>query len=286
MSRLATGLRPRVRVHSTMPLSPVQLGPGLRVIQDNSVGAAGPKARFSHCPVSYFDIAKLRSKGPRPAADVGSPHDSTRKLVDLGSQSAGAWWCAEGGWPSPKPKVITEVFYVLSGHGCVTDADGTRHFMGPGDLVVLPKGHTGRWDVLEDFHKVWVNTDHPDIGRKPTAVVAPYSSFAPHHLESHGLHSDAIPLSVANSPVTASRDVYENQHMQVGISTITPGSFTISNGPNTSKCFLVLEGVFFLSGADGSGQRCVAGDTVCLPKNWSGTVDVIETVKKIHVNRM
>jgi len=30
-----------------------------------------------------------------------------------------------------------------------------EHYFGPGDNVIIPKGHTGRWDVYEPIHKVW-----------------------------------------------------------------------------------------------------------------------------------
>jgi len=46
----------------------------------------------------------------------------------------------------------------------------------------------------------------------------------------------------------------------------------------------VLEGVFFLTNTDGTARRCVAGDTVVLPKGWAGMWDVIETVKKVWVD--
>lgn len=56
----------------------------------------------------------------------------------------------------------------------------------------------------------------------------------------------------------------------------------------TTECFHVLEGVFFLTpknsssdGGGGTAQRCVAGDTVILPKGWSGRWDVVETVRKV-----
>ena len=46
----------------------------------------------------------------------------------------------------------------------------------------------------------------------------------------------------------------------------------------TTRGFHVLEGAFFLTGADGAtATRCVAGDTVLLPRGFTGTVDVLET---------
>jgi len=241
-------------------------------------GTAGPE--FSHCSNSYFAIDKLTPKGPRKNADIGSPHDASRPLAKLESTSAGGWWCAAGGWPSPTPRGTTEAFYVFSGHGCLTDADGEQHFMGPGDLVVLPKGWTGRWDVLQDIHKVWFVTDHPDTDQNrnnPKATVVPYSNFAPQYLTQRGLQTGA-----PDSPNAAFQIVHDNGHMRVGCSTFSTGSFTVSSRP-TTECFHVLEGAFFLTNANGSAQRCVAGDTVCLPKQWSGSWDVIAPVKKIWV---
>lgn len=139
---------------------------------------SGGTESFSYASRSFFDIEYLTPKGPRANADVGEPHDATRKLVDLGSTSAGSWWCAEGGWPSLTQRATTEVFYVLSGHGCLTDMDGTRHYFGPGDTVILPKGWAGRWDVQEAIHKVWCVHDHPRIEERASIIRA---MVVPHH---------------------------------------------------------------------------------------------------------
>ena len=234
--------------------------------------------KFTHGPISYFDIDKLKSKGPRSNADVGQPHDSTRPLVKVGSLSTGSWWCAAGGWPSPAPRATTEVFYVLKGHACVTDLDGTRNFFGPGDLVILPKGWSGRWDVLQDIHKIWMVTDHADVLGSTGAIIKQYNSFSPQQLTPSGVRENAS----HGSPETASDTYLDNGHMSVGAWTCSPGSFQASQR-STSEAFHLLEGVCFLTNDDGSSHRCVAGDTVLLPKGWSGHWDVIETVKKLWV---
>ncbi len=237
---------------------------------------------FSHAPLSHFSVDKLASKGPRKNADIGSPHDSTRPLVTVGNLKAGSWWCAAGGWPSPNLRTSTEIFYVLSGHACVTDMDGTNNYFGPGDVVVLPKEWSGRWDVLEDIHKVWVTVDHPDLlyGIVDTtkAIVKPYSNFAPHNLTPSGVRADAT----HGSPSTASDTYLDNGHMSTGIWTCTAGSFPVSERA-TTEAFHLLEGIAFLTNSDGSARRCVAGDTVVLPRGWSGQWDVIEPVKKVWV---
>ena len=110
---------------------------------------------FPFAKANYFDTSFLVSKGPRATFDWGAPADATRKLCDDGLLRVGAWYCTNGGWESPNPKAATEVFWVLSGHGKLTDADGVEHYFGPGDNVIIPKGHTGRWDVYAPIHKVW-----------------------------------------------------------------------------------------------------------------------------------
>ena len=88
---------------------------------------------ISYASPDYFALSNLQSKGPRKA-DWGIPTEATRGLADDGILRVGAWYCSEGGWPSPNPKAHTEIFYVLEGHACLTDADGMKHYFGPGDV--------------------------------------------------------------------------------------------------------------------------------------------------------
>ena len=236
-------------------------------------------ATFTHASFSFFAPENMTAKGPRKNADVGQPHDATRSLVEVKSTSTGSWWCAEGGWPSPALRETTEVFYVFSGHGCVTDTDGMKHFFGPGDTVVLPKGWSGRWDIMEPIHKVWVVHDHPVIEETSNpirAVITSYNSLSPQYLNQHGARPDVT----HGAPVTASRTVYDVGPTKVGCWTCTPGSFRVVSHATT---FHLLEGIMVITNTDGSGQRCVPGDTVVFPRGWTGHWDIIETVKKLWV---
>lgn len=264
--------------HPLEPQPPEPLPEGVSIYGGDSV------TTFTHAPFSYFAVDKLTPKGPRANADVGQPHDATRPLVSIGSTcstSVGSWWCSEGGWPSLALRPTTEVFFVFSGIGRVTDLDGMWHEFGPGDTVILPKGWSGRWDIIEPIHKVWVVHDHARIEETSNpirAVVAPYSNLEPEYMDPQGERPDAI----HGSPHTALQTIYSVGPMQVGCWMCTPGSFPVVRHPET-ECFHVLDGVFFLTNADGSARRCVAGDTVVLPKGWTGVWDVIETVRKLWV---
>ena len=100
--------------------------------------SSGKSTGFCHVPLEYFAFDNLSSKGPRASYDWGTPQDWSRQLADDGVFSAGSWYCSEGGWPSPNGKAVTEVFYVLDGHGMLGDSDGAKHFFGPGDTVIIP----------------------------------------------------------------------------------------------------------------------------------------------------
>mmetsp|Transcript_12823 Transcript_12823/g.28890 ORF Transcript_12823/g.28890 Transcript_12823/m.28890 type:complete len:353 (-) Transcript_12823:297-1355(-) len=236
---------------------------------------------LAHAPRSYFDIPKLTPKGPRNNPDVGEPHDSSRKLAQMGMLRSGSWWCAEGGWPSPNARATTEIFFVLSGHGCLTDMDGARHFFGPGDTVLLPKGWSGRWDVMEAIHKVWFVVDHLQIeeyGYPIRVLVTHYHQFAPQHLKQQGIRGDALDDT---TPSPASSTLYDVGPTKVGIWTCSSGSFPMKS----PLCgFHVLEGVLLMhNDEDATTQRVVAGGTVVIPKGWTGYWDVIEPVKKLWV---
>ena len=99
----------------------------------------------------------LEDWGPRPGADSGQPHMSGRILCTTADDSVevGVWACTTGGWAiTDRPD--TETVRILSGLARLTDAAGTSVDLGPGDVLVLPKGWSGRWDILEPVRKLYV----------------------------------------------------------------------------------------------------------------------------------
>ena len=249
---------------------------------------------IAYADADYFALDRLKSKGPRATAEWGSPADATRKLDDDGNFRVGSWFCTPGGWPSPNPKAHTEVFYMLSGHGCLGDSDGVMHYFGPGDTIVIPKGHTGRWDVHDDIHKVWAVNDHARVEEPTTPIrvkVEHYHQSAPQYLTQHGeLAEDPLygktTTKTGRCSSTSSRTFYDVGPTKVGVWVADqPGSFKVDDAPTakTTRRFVhVLEGiVIFTDEATGEARRCRPGDTLLLKEGWHGHVDVIEPTKKI-----
>lgn len=97
----------------------------------------------------------LEPVGQRDGADQGDPQVSLRVISKDGAVHVGVWQCTPGGWPIVD-RGDTEVASILSGKGVITDADGAQRVLGPGTVVVLPKGWSGRWDISETLRKVYV----------------------------------------------------------------------------------------------------------------------------------
>ncbi len=102
-------------------------------------------------------FGELEPTGPRAGADRGDPQTAILVLhtSDDGLPSVGVWSCSPGGWATVASP-DTEVVHLLEGRARITDADGTEHNLGPGDAIVLPRGWSGRWDIVEPVRKLYV----------------------------------------------------------------------------------------------------------------------------------
>ncbi len=99
--------------------------------------------------------AALAPSGQRAGADSGDPQIGLRTLAPEATGNLGIWECQPGGWPVVN-RPDTEFTYILSGRARLTDdATGTVTEITGGDLVILPPGWSGRWDVIETVRKVY-----------------------------------------------------------------------------------------------------------------------------------
>lgn len=98
--------------------------------------------------------------------DAGAKHVRTTSsihLAELGLKTLapdatgnlGIWECQPGGWPVVN-RPDTEFTCIVLDRARLTDeATGSAAEVTGGDLVILPPGWTGRWDVIETVRKVY-----------------------------------------------------------------------------------------------------------------------------------
>ncbi|MFF5313046.1 cupin domain-containing protein [Streptomyces massasporeus] len=109
---------------------------------------------FVHVPASRI-TGDLESIGQRPGADSGDPQLGLLRFDTDGTVRAGVWESRPGGWPVVE-REDTETCYILSGRALITDAaTGEMFEISAGDVIVQPKGWSGRWDVKETIRKVY-----------------------------------------------------------------------------------------------------------------------------------
>lgn len=99
--------------------------------------------------------------GPRAGADSGEPYVSLLEFYADGLTETGIWECTPGGWHIEN-RPDTEVVHILSGRVRMSDdSDGSTREIVEGDVMVLPRGWSGRWDVLETTRKLYVVVNPP-----------------------------------------------------------------------------------------------------------------------------
>jgi uncharacterized cupin superfamily protein len=98
--------------------------------------------------------AELEDWGPRAGADSGDPQMSGRIFYEGNGVQIGVWECTPGGW-AIKDRPDHETVQILAGRAILTNADGSSSELSAGDVLTLPKGWSGRWDIVETVRKLY-----------------------------------------------------------------------------------------------------------------------------------
>jgi uncharacterized cupin superfamily protein len=97
---------------------------------------------------------ELEDWGPRIGADSGAPMMSGLIFHEADGFQVGVWECTPGGWVIEN-RPDSETVRILKGRARLTNAAGDAVELQAGDVLVLPKGWSGRWDILETVRKFY-----------------------------------------------------------------------------------------------------------------------------------
>ena len=111
-------------------------------------------------PPKTWATTPLTRVGYRKGYDTGKPMTAVQafgKNVRGNLKGAGHWSCEPGGYPDDD-RPNTETVYILLANASSRMLTRRKSITSQGDFHTLPKGWTGRWDVLEPLRKLHIIT--------------------------------------------------------------------------------------------------------------------------------
>lgn len=95
------------------------------------------------------DIGEFAAK---PTSIAGNQEEASTVIWKEGKIDTGLWECTEGTFTATR-EGYTEICTILSGRVKIgADGEEAKEY-GPGDIVVMPSGWKGTWEVLERVRK-------------------------------------------------------------------------------------------------------------------------------------
>lgn len=98
----------------------------------------------------------LGTPSPKPTSIEGDQVEAAATLWTSpdGSLEVGVWECSPGRFTANR-EANSEVCHFVYGRVSLHDADGRTREIGPGELLVLPKGWIGEWTIHEKTRKLY-----------------------------------------------------------------------------------------------------------------------------------
>ena len=106
---------------------------------------------------AHLASADIGPFAPKPTSVEGNQQEASRTLFESedGSLEIGIWECTPGRFTADRSQ-SSETCHFISGRIEMRRADGEVRLLGPGDLLVLPRGWKGEWRILETTRKLYV----------------------------------------------------------------------------------------------------------------------------------
>ncbi len=108
---------------------------------------------------TFLDLAKadIGAFSPKPTSIEGDQVEAARSLFQSpdGTVDIGIWECTPGRFTADRSD-SSEICHIISGRAEVSRADGEMREVGPGDLLVLPRGWKGEWLIRERTRKLYM----------------------------------------------------------------------------------------------------------------------------------
>ena len=108
---------------------------------------------------TFHDLAnaEIGAFSPKPTSIEGDQVEAVRSFFKSpdGSVDIGIWECTPGRFTADRSD-SSEICHIISGRVELSRIDGEVRELGPGDLLVLPKGWKGEWRIRETTRKLYM----------------------------------------------------------------------------------------------------------------------------------
>lgn len=107
---------------------------------------------------TYRDAASidLGPPQPKPTSIIGNQLEAAKVLFASadGLVEVGVWECTPGHFSADR-STSSEICHIISGRAKLARIDGEVREVGPGDVLVLPRGWKGAWTIVEPTRKLY-----------------------------------------------------------------------------------------------------------------------------------
>ncbi|HEY5667216.1 MAG TPA: cupin domain-containing protein [Gammaproteobacteria bacterium] len=182
-----------------------------------------------------------------------------------------------------RPLEYDEFVLVLNGKLILTEQDGRAQEFRPGDMVILPKGYTGTWEMQGNYRELAVVPVAPgeitEEGGSPVRMDPDLLA---------GLNLTPIPndgfidILVEGELVFTLGDLFTGENLRSVVVESTPAKTDHRNRPLEYDEFVyVLDGGLVLTEQNGRAQEFRPGDALIVPKGYTGTWEQLGTYREL-----
>ena len=199
-----------------------------------------------------------------------------------------------------KPFPVDEYVMVMSGKLILTDADGQVQEFVAGDSLMVPKGFTGTWQMLGNYRELIV-VERESYENAFKAAEAGGSAMEEDKAQTTPSPVKMNPDKLAGvdltpgEPFIAPEDILEGSHRPRGDSLYwgkelivkifedDPAKLAIAKPFPVDEYVMVMSGKLILTDADGQVQEFVAGDSLMVPKGFTGTWQMLGNYRELII---
>ena len=186
-----------------------------------------------------------------------------------------------------RPLEYDEFVLVLNGKLILTEQNGAAQEFTPGDVVILPKGYTGTWEMQGDYRELAVVPVNPPAIKEVDGSPVRLNPDMIAGLDLTPIPNDGfVDILVAGELEFEIGDLFTGEDLRAVVVESTPAKTDHRNRPlEYDEFVLVLNGGLVLTEQNGRVQEFRPGDALVVPKGYTGTWEQLGRYRELALIR-